>query len=263
MTSSESATRAQESATSITMVQSKTSQGRAVPRTPTFQTSIISSLLRNATTEKAETVNVTDEEEGSSADSTPNVSSSHTPAPGTSLPQGPRVSAKRLRAKTSRIHDYVTTQGDNFVCNRCSRTYKTSGGTGAISRHLKKAHSIDPTASGVPEKRIRERTAIDAAIMRGAERNVKAEEKRREKLMGIGLDQNTLELLYLQWTLSSDIPLKHVRDSAFRTFLEYVNPVANRMLPDSEATIKSHAERLLADGKLVGNGTGNSFRVMR
>lgn len=114
---------------------------------------------------------------------------------------------------------------------------------------MKKAHSIDPTAGGIAEKRVRERRAIDAAILRGAEINIKAEGKRREEMMGIGLDKNTLEYLYLQWTLSSDIPLNHVRDTAFRTFLEYVNPVANRMLPNSESTMKIHAETLLADGK--------------
>ena len=75
--------------------------------------------------------------------------------------------------------------------------------------------------------------------------------------MGDGLDRNTLEYLYLKWTTSQDLPLDHVRDERFRTFLEYINPAANRMLPNSESTMKIHAEILLAgeDYKLVDDVT--------
>ena len=58
-----------------------------------------------------------------------------------------------------------------MICNRCNKRYKISGGIGAMSRYLKEAHSIDPTASSVAEKRIRDGTTIDVAILRGAEIN--------------------------------------------------------------------------------------------
>ena len=76
-------------------------------------------------------------------------------------------------------------------------------------------------------------------------------------MMGNDLDKNTLEYLYLKWTTSQDIPLDHVRDAGFRTFLEYINPAANRMLPNSESTMKIHAEILLAgeDYKLTDDVT--------
>ena len=72
-----------------------------------------------------------------------------------------------------------------------------------------------------------------------------------------GLDRDTLEYLYLKWTTSQDLPLDHVRSKGFRTFLEYINPAANRMLPDSESTMKMHAEILLAgeDRKLTDDFT--------
>ena len=75
--------------------------------------------------------------------------------------------------------------------------------------------------------------------------------------MDNGLDRNTLEYLYLKWTTSQDIPLDHVRDEGFRTFLEYISPAANRMLPNSESTMKIHAEILLAgeDYKLTDDVT--------
>ena len=175
----------------------------------------------------------------------------HTPAPSSSVSQKPTESGafKRPRARTSQIHSFVTIQGEFFICNRCKKAYNVTGGTGAITRHLKTIHSIDPSPSGVAKKRIREGVSIDAAILRGVQINQEAEEERRKELMGIGLDKATLEYLYLQWTIPQNIPFNHVRDQGFRTFLEYVNPVANRMLPDSDSTIKTHALGLLAEGK--------------
>ena len=87
------------------------------------------------------------------------------------------------------------------------------------------------------------------AILRGAEINIKAEEQRRRDMMSIGLDKATLEYLYLQWAISCDIPFNQVRDTRFRTFLEYINPATNRLLPDSDSTIKINAEDLFDEGK--------------
>ena len=159
------------------------------------------------------------------------------------------MTSKRLRHKTSSIHEHVSTQGDQYICNRCSKAYSVSGGTGAVARHLKAKHSINPTASGVAEKRIKEGRSIDQAVLRGAEMNIKAEEKRKEEYLGSYLNKETLEYLYLQWTVPSNISFNQVRDSGFRTFLEYINPVANRMLPDSNYTVKTHAKGLFAEGK--------------
>ena len=45
-------------------------------------------------------------------------------------------------------------------------------------------------------------------------------------MMGSGLDKITQEYLYLKCTTSMDIPFQHVRGMGFRTFLEYIDPVA-------------------------------------
>lgn len=172
-----------------------------------------------------------------------------TPDPRSNVSQASGTTSKKARAKTSRIHQYISTRGDNFVCNRCSRVYKSSGGTGAIARHLKKAHFIDPTVSGVVEKRTRERPAINASILRGVDLNTKVEDKRRERLTGIGLNKATLEHLYLQWIITMDSPFDAVMNKAFWSFLEYVNPVASRMLQESEPSLRIRAEALLAERK--------------
>ena len=177
------------------------------------------------------------------------ISTLQTPGPGSSVSQVSGSSSKRSRALTSRIHDHIRKEGDKLICNRYSKVYKSTGGTGAMSRYLKEKHSIDPAVSSVAEKIIREGTSIDAAILRGAEINIKAEEERRQQLLSLDINKNTLEYLYLRWTINQNIAFNQVRDSDFRTFLEYCNPAVNRMLPDSDITIKIHAEALFAEGK--------------
>ena len=136
-----------------------------------------------------------------------------------------------------------------MICNRCIKRYKITGGIKAMSRHLKEVHSIDPTASSVAEKRIRDGTSVDVAILRGAEINRQVEEERRKEIMRIGLNKNTLKYLYLQWTIDCNIAFNQVRNKNFRVFLEYVNFVINRMLSDSDSTMKIHVEDLFAEEK--------------
>ncbi len=219
---------------------STSSQNRPTSQTPTSRTSDGHSKLATmpiSAIGRSDTAGVTGEKGKSSGDSTQGASLLQTPGMGSSVSQASETPLKRPRAKTSHIHEYISTRGDSFVCNHCSRAYKSSGGTGAISRHLKKAHSIDSAASGIARKRIREGAVVDAAILREAEINSKAEEKRREQLMDIGLDKKTLKYLYLQWVITQDAPSKQVRNKAFRTFLEYVNPVANRMISEFDSTV--------------------------
>lgn len=251
-TSSKSAKHTRDAGTRRPVVPSKSSQKRFTPQVPLLRASDDDrspATIPISIAERSDTAEVMEEERKSPEDSATDVSFLQTPDPRPSVSQASGATFKKPRAKTSHIHEYISTRGDNFVCNRCSKVYKSSGGTGAIARHLKKAHSIDPTASHIAGKKPRERTAIDAAILRGAETNLEAEEKRREELMEIGLNKTTLEYLYLQWTIPQNIPFSQVRNTEFRTFLEYVNPVANRMLPNSESTMKIHAESLLAEGK--------------
>ena len=236
MTSSRPAKRIRNIATREAMLPPKSSQNRHSPQENSPQSSddhprrdampssdAGSPVIAGATTHDQE----------SSENSSPDVSSPQPAAPRSIVSQVSRVSIKRSRAKTSRIHEYISTRGDHFVCNRCSKTYKSSGGTGAISRHLKKAHFIDATAGRQAEKKIRGGTAKDATILRGAEINSKAEETRREQLMDAGLNKTVLEYLFHQWITKYEMSPEDLRNPAFRAFLEYVNPVASRMLLES------------------------------
>ena len=85
-------------------------------------------------------------------------------------PLASHLSIKRARSKTSAIHQHaevkqIASKGDCYVCNYCSKAFELGGGTGGISRHLKRIHHIDPKASSIAQKRQREGTAIDAVIL--------------------------------------------------------------------------------------------------
>lgn len=124
----------------------------------------------------------------------------------------------------------------------------TLSGTPGANR----TRDIGPPVSGhAGAKETRERRAIDEAIdeaiFRVAGIRSREEAKRREELMGIGLDEDTPVYLCLRWMQSIDIPLELAEDLDFRTLFDYANPVAHQLLPKSAATSKMYAETLFAE----------------
>ncbi|KAM0803690.1 hypothetical protein BDR22DRAFT_45885 [Usnea florida] len=120
--------------------------------------------------------------------------------------------------------------GAKSVCDRCSRAHELSGGKGAISRHLKKAHSIDTTASGAARKATRERPVTDAAVSCEPKEHNKAEEARKESTPH-GLDRVTLQRLYFSWVKSKDQHFALVNNTAFRNLLQYISLVLMKCFP--------------------------------
>ena len=139
-----------------------------------------------------------DEERETSAEKefTPEVSTLKTPESEFSVSQVLEV--KRIRSITSFIYEFISRRGEQYACNRCDKIYSISDSTEAIGRYLKKLHFINSSPSDVAEKRIRDETDMAAAILREAEVNIKADEKRKDEIIGRHLDKNTLKYLYLQ-----------------------------------------------------------------
>lgn len=136
-----------------------------------------------------------------------------------------------------------------FVCNHCRKAYKREGGTRIIKDHLKKTHKWYLAASGIAQKRKLDGIAIDQAILQGSNINVARETKRRQEMLGLTLDKTTMEYLYIQWIVECDLPFHQVAHKSFRRFFEYINPVTNKLLPNSSSTIITHAQELFAEGK--------------
>ena len=126
--------------------------------------------------------------------------------------------------------DTLARGGVRNACDRCSRVYESSDGTGAISWHLRKAHSIDTTASGVARKTTRERPVTDAAVYREPKEHTKAEEAREEPTP-ISLDIITLQRVYFSWFKSRDQHFALVNNTAFRNLLQYISLVLMRCFP--------------------------------
>ncbi len=72
-----------------------------------------------------------------------------------------------------------------------------------------------------------------------------AVEKRREvikkKVLAESLDKKTLEYLFVQTVITFDLPFILVQKHRFRKSLEYINPFANEMLPNSGSTIEQES----------------------
>ena len=126
-----------------------------------------------------------------------------------------------------------------------------TGGTHIIRKHLKNSHRIDPSASSVALKRQQDGTSIEAAILRGKENSLLKEVVRRNELMStsIQIDKTTLEFLYITWIVTDDISFRQVTHPAFRHFLEYINPMANQLLPAAASTVQIYIEKLFDEGK--------------
>jgi hypothetical protein len=146
------------------------------------------------------------------------------PSYNSTAPQNPRKTPSQTpkRQRTSMIWFYcknlsdgspvIDQDGDKaWRCVYCDKTYKHKSGTTKAADHLRKLHSIDTSKMN------------DSLQQR--------EDKSSVLRKTNNLDAGVLEELYLRWTSKYSIPAEQVAWPEFRTFLEYVSPEANRLLP--------------------------------
>lgn len=163
---------------------------------------------------------------------------------------GPHNTSQTLRSRRnhSNIHSQTHLTLHNgatyFQCNYCSQKYKRSGGTKNIRDHLTKFHGWDGLTA-MPLKRKRENQEIDMVM----EREAKRWEAKLERPLKASFNKDTLEYLYVRYTISANAPFSLVEHPDFRNLLEYINPAANTALPDSHNTIRSRVMELFQEGK--------------
>jgi len=155
---------------------------------------------------------------------------------------------------TSSIYNHVTIQNINgdkyFACNYYRKKLKSSRGTKGIKTYLITKHQIIPGEDSVTLKRKREDSDIATILSRMPDKDsVAAKEKKKMALFRETVDQKMVEFLYIQWVASSDIPFDQIKNATFRTFIQYINPVANIQLLESPETIKKREEVLFREGK--------------
>ena len=156
------------------------------------------------------------------------------------------------RRKRSNIHSQTHLALHNgatyFQCNYCTQKYKRSGGTRNVRDHLTKVHGWDGLTT-LQLKRKRENQEIDVVMERYAPNEVKRWKAKRAELLKDSINKDTLEYLYVRYTLNANTPFSQVEHPDFRILLEYINPAANTALPNSHNTIRSRVMELYQEGK--------------
>ena len=140
-----------------------------------------------------------------------------TPGPGSSVSQSSDTWQQSKQVKTSWIHKFsrLYKQGNisYWGCNHCSASYRISGGTAVLSKHLKLKHGIDPEASSVARKRDQNGTAVYTALLRYAEDTNKKVQQYKQL---VNLSKATFEYLYIRWTTTHNIAFSQVEHTEFR-----------------------------------------------
>ena len=118
-----------------------------------------------------------------------------------------------------------------------------------MTKHLRDKHRWDPGSDSVAQKRQREGSDIVSAMARQNETIDEDSQSQFKLFAKENISKSTLEFLYLKWIITQDISFMQVEHHDFRTFLQYISPVANDMLPNSHSTITDRIMKLFFEGQ--------------
>lgn len=156
------------------------------------------------------------------------------------------------RRKRSEIHSQTHLTSHNgasyFQCNYCSQKYKQSGGTKNVRDHLKKVHGWDGLTTIQLGGKL-ENQEVDVITDRYPSNEAKRWEVKRTELLNDSVNKDTLEYLYVRYTVNANVPFSQVEHPDFRILLDYINSAANTALPNSNNTIRSRVMELYQEGK--------------
>jgi hypothetical protein len=146
---------------------------------------------------------------------------------------------KYMRATEDIQEVFYNAEGkEEWRCRFCTQNYLLSGGNHAIKKHLTIQHDIyedSPVDKKVKNIQIAIQSAITSAM---------ANPQKRKKLVDseggeLPLDGGTLEVLYVKFIATCNIPLRLVENPEFRAFLSYLNQDVDRWLPTEHSTIRT------------------------
>ncbi len=76
-------------------------------------------------------------------------------------------------------------------------------------------------------------------LERSAHGEAKRLQAKRAELLKDSINKETLEYLYIRNTVNANAPFFQVEHLDFRVLFQYINPAANKALPNSRNTIQS------------------------
>ena len=98
-------------------------------------------------------------------------------------------------------------------------------------------------------KRKRENQEIETVLEQAAPGEANGLGARRVELLKDFIDKETLEYLYIRYTINENAPFSQVEHPDFRDMLQYINPAANNLLPNSHNIIRSRVMDLFTEDK--------------
>jgi hypothetical protein len=193
-----------------------------------------------------------------------------TPSPTSSAPTPLDTNESKFRVQYSGVWAHCVDRPDGqrlyrgergtirelWRCRYCyeknvCREYLRSGGTNIIFDHLEKKHQIYARENDNTGSKNFKRARVDEDIRESLARTADRDNKRRKVTMEEHvLKPETLRDLYAQLVIKESLPLDFVETQAFRSFLQYISPAANDLLPVSAATIKADIQQTYGEKKL-------------
>ncbi len=114
--------------------------------------------------------------------------------------------------------------------------------------HLIKVHVLDRMTS-VKLKKKKENQEIEAIFERSALGETKCLQAKRVELLKDSINKETLEYLYIRYTVNINALFFQVEHPDFQVLFQYINPAANNALLKSHHKIQSRVMELYAEAK--------------
>ena len=143
---------------------------------------------------------------------------------------------------------FNTAGKSEWRCQYCTTNYQLSGGTSNIERHLMKTHQVfedSPKDIRATQQQINISDALTTA-----ETNPRMKRRRMNDYNPVSdLHPDVLEVLYVKFIATCNVPLRLVESPEFRALLSYINPDIETWLPDSHNTIREWVMKQYLDQK--------------
>ncbi len=128
-------------------------------------------------------------------------------------------------------------------------SYLRNGGTGTAAKHLKNKHRINKPSTTVEEDELVDSSQQVASeldsrpdsIIRAFQNTGDQLSRKRQRILKLEeVDTKHLIELFQNYIVDCSLSFRHCERSSFRSFISYINPFAEQLLPRSHATLSTN-----------------------
>ena len=125
-------------------------------------------------------------------------------------------------------------------CKYCPKRYAINGGTRCIKLHLKSVHNTTKDSPRNERSKKRQISIEDALVTRAINPQRRRRLDSEDSSSGPStINPNQLEVLYINFVTSYNLPLRLVECPSFRNLLTYLNRSIDTWLPKDHYTIRT------------------------